>query len=73
MGSLSELKVLLIENGWNSTTAMCVMLFSLFHWPCSTTLWTVRKETGSFRWTALAAALPTAVGVVVCGLVNWLL
>ena len=40
------------------------------HWPCSTTLLTVRKETGSWKWTALAAALPTLLGMAVCMLVN---
>ena len=42
------------------------MLFSLMHWPCSTTLLTIRKETQSWKWTALAAVLPTVVGVLFC-------
>ena len=45
------------------------MLFSLFHWPCSTTCLTIGKETGSFKWTVLGALLPTGVGMVVCFLV----
>ena len=45
---------------------MSTVLFSLMHWPCSTTLWTVRKETGSWKWTALAAAIPTACGMLCC-------
>lgn len=61
-----QLKTLLVNNGWTWLTAVNVMLFSLFHWPCSTTLLTVKKETGSWRWTALAAALPTAVGILIC-------
>jgi ferrous iron transport protein B len=49
------------------------MLFALFHWPCLTTLLTVRRETHSVGWTALAAALPTVIGVVLCALVHFFL
>lgn len=73
LGELSALRPLLVAHGWDAGTALCFMLFSLFHWPCSTTLWTVRKETGSWKWTALAAALPTAIGAVVCAVVNWVM
>ncbi len=66
LASLTEMKTLFIENGWTWVTAVNVMLFSLMHWPCSTTLITIHKETGSWKWTALAAALPTAAGVAVC-------
>ena len=69
MGSLTELRLLLEANVWTWVTALCVMLFSMMHWPCSTTLLTIRKETGSWKWTALAAALPTALGAAVCLLV----
>ena len=64
--SLDALRQLLVENGWTGLTAVCTMLFSLFHWPCSTTCLTVRRETGSIRWTLLAAALPAGVGMGVC-------
>ena len=47
-------------------TALCAMLFTLFHFPCGTTCLTIRRETGSGKWTALAAALPTAVGAALC-------
>ncbi len=70
LGSLSALGEVLTANGWTAATAVCVMLFSLFHWPCSTTLLTIRRETGSWKWTLLAAALPTAVGAGLCMLVN---
>ncbi|MEY4299318.1 MAG: hypothetical protein RIR25_554, partial [Verrucomicrobiota bacterium] len=50
-------------------TAVCLMLFSLLHNPCSTTLYTIYKETGSWRWTALSAALPLLLGFSVCSLV----
>ncbi|MBQ8599872.1 MAG: ferrous iron transport protein B [Clostridia bacterium] len=65
-GSLLEIREILVANGWTSVTALCTMLFSLFHWPCSTTLLTVRKETGSWGWTAAAALLPTLLGMAVC-------
>ncbi|MBR6747876.1 MAG: ferrous iron transporter B [Clostridia bacterium] len=68
LGSLDVLGQLLRANGWTSLTALCTMFFSLFHWPCATTLLTIRRETGSWRYTALAALLPTAVGVILCTL-----
>ena len=68
-GSLSELGALLTANGWTHTTAICVLIFFLFHWPCSTTLLTVKKETGSLGWTALAALLPTLIGLSLCFLI----
>lgn len=68
--SLNELKRLFVENGWSTVTAVCTMVFSLFHWPCSTTLITVKKETGSIKWTILAAAIPTLCGVIICILIN---
>ena len=66
LGSLGEMKALFLQNGWTWVTAINVMLFSLMHWPCSTTLITIHKETGSWKWTALAAALATAAGVGAC-------
>ena len=55
--------------GWTLLTAVCLMLFSLLHNPCSTTLYTVYRETGSGRWTAVAALLPLGMGFTVCFLV----
>lgn len=66
LGSLAEMKSLFVQNGWTWMTAISVMLFSLLHWPCSTTLLTIKKETGSWKWTGLAAAIPTAVGILTC-------
>lgn len=66
LGELTALRPLLEGQGWTAITALCVMLFSLCHWPCSTTLLTIKKETGSFKWTALSALLPTALGVALC-------
>lgn len=65
-GSLSSIKTLLLSNGWTWMTAVSMILFSLFHWPCSTTLLTVHRETNSLRWTVLAALLPTTAGIFLC-------
>lgn len=67
---LDSLRALLVANGWTLTTAACVALFSLFHWPCSTTTLTVYKETHSLKWTAVAVLLPTLTGVTLCALVS---
>jgi len=64
--SLSELQTLLAANGWTALTAVCTMLFSLFHFPCATTCLTIYKETKSIRWTALSFLLPTAIGILLC-------
>ncbi len=68
--SLAAMRELFLANGWTPVTALCTMLFSLMHWPCATTLITIKKETGSRRWTALAAVLPTLCGMAACMLVN---
>lgn len=65
----SELGQLLVSQGWTWMTAVCTMLFSLFHWPCSTTCLTIWKETKSIKWTLLAVALPTGLGLGLCFLV----
>ena len=61
---------MLAANGWSWTTALCAILFSLNHFPCATTLWTIRKETGSWKWTAVSFLLPTAVGILLCTTVH---
>ena len=66
MGELNQVRDVLLANGWRWQTAVCMLLFTLFHWPCSTTLLTIRKETGSWRWTALAFVLPTGFGILLC-------
>lgn len=66
------LRDILTANGWDISTALCVIIFMLLHWPCSTTLITVKKETGSTKWTLLAALLPTVSGLVLCFLINQL-
>ena len=69
-GSLAETLSLFVSNGWSVRTAVCFIIFTLMHWPCSTTLLTVKKETGSLKWTALAFLLPTAAGALLCVAVN---
>ena len=70
LGSTEVMRELLTANGWTWVTAVCVILFSLFHWPCSTTCITIKKETGSLKWALLSVALPTAVGLAICFIVN---
>lgn len=60
------LRELLVSHGWTWITALCMLIFCLFHWPCSTTCLTIKKETGSWKWTAVAVALPTLLGMVLC-------
>ncbi|TYP57834.1 nucleoside recognition domain-containing protein [Thermosediminibacter litoriperuensis] len=62
----TSLKELLVNHGWTTLTAINTMLFSLLHFPCATTLWTIRSETGGARWAVCAAALTTAVALLVC-------
>lgn len=69
LSDLAALRELLVGNGWTWLTAVCTMLFSLMHWPCSTTCLTIGKETRSVKWTAISFAVPTAVGMMVCFLV----
>ncbi len=67
---MAEIGEILRENGMTSVNAVCIMLFSMMHWPCSTTLMTIKKESGGLKWTLLAALLPTLFGVIACALVN---
>ena len=69
--SLADLATVLLANGWTQTTALCFLLFSLFHWPCSTTCLTIHKETASWRWTAVAFVLPTVFGILLCSMVQF--
>ena len=69
-GSLSELHGLLAAHGWSAATAVCALVFTLFHFPCGTTCLTVFRETKSIKWTAAAVLLPTAVGVGACILIH---
>jgi ferrous iron transport protein B len=64
--SIDSLRQILLSNGWTPLTALNVMLFSLLHWPCSTTLWTIKRETGSLKWTFAAFIIPTGLAFLVC-------
>ncbi|MGL6107090.1 ferrous iron transport protein B [Romboutsia sp.] len=64
--SFSQLGQILRDNGWTYLTALNVMLFSLLHWPCTTTLLTIKRETMSLKWTFVGFALPTSIAFVVC-------
>lgn len=61
--SLNEFHQLLVNNGWTWLTATNVLLFTLYHWPCSTTLITIYKETKSKKWTFVSFIVPTAIGI----------
>lgn len=66
----SQTGAMLAANGWTWTTAVCAILFSLNHFPCATTLLTIRKETGSWKWTAISFLLPTVIGICLCAAVH---
>jgi ferrous iron transport protein B len=67
---VSSIGQLLRANGWTTLTALNLMLFSLLHNPCSTTIYTIYQETGSARWTAVATFLPLVMGFIVCFLLT---
>ena len=62
----SAIKDVLISNGWSILTGINVMIFTLLHFPCGTTLLTIKKETGKWKWTFLSFILPTACGIILC-------
>ncbi len=70
--SLDSLKHILTDNGWTSVTALCTCVFSMFHFPCSTTLLTIWKETKSVKWTAISVAFPLLLGTALCVIINFI-
>ncbi|MBQ3058552.1 MAG: ferrous iron transporter B [Clostridia bacterium] len=70
--SLDFTQALFIENGWTVKTAISMLIFTLCHWPCSTTVLTIKKETASIKWTLLSILLPTAFGVALCMIFNFI-
>ncbi len=66
ISSITAMKEILSANGWTTLTAINTIIFFLFHWPCSTTLLTIKKETGSMKWTLFSALFPTVVGIIFC-------
>ncbi len=71
--SLENLKTLLISNGWTHVTAICMIIFSLFHYPCSTTCLTIKEETKSTKWAIIAFIIPTIIGILLCMIVNFII
>ncbi len=69
--SLAELQNVLLANGWDLGRGVCALVFMLFHWPCSTTLLTIRREGGNWRMAALGALVPTVIGVACCLIINF--
>ena len=65
-----EVSAMLQNSGISLVTAVCMIVFTLFHWPCGTTCLTIHKETGSWKWTVLAVVLPTAFGFVLCLMIS---
>ena len=68
--NLSELKNILINNGWTIKTAICMIIFSLIHFPCSTTCLTIKDETKSIKWMILSIIIPTFIGILLCFITN---
>ena len=64
--NLADISQILIENGWTLLTAINIMILSLLHFPCGTTLMTIKKETGSLKWTALSFIIPSICGIILC-------
>lgn len=69
---ISLIRNLFISNGWNIVTAICMIIFILFHYPCSTTLITIYKETKSIKWTFLSFVIPLIIGIILCMMVNFI-
>lgn len=64
--NLADISQILINNGWTLLTAVNIMILSLLHFPCGTTLMTIKKETGSLKWTALSFVIPSICGIILC-------
>ena len=71
--NIADIQSIFVQNGWTFITAVCTALFFINHFPCATTLWTIKKETGSLKWTVFSALLPTVVGILLCIVVNFVL
>ncbi len=69
LDQMNAIGSVLVQNGWTTVTAVCVMLFSLMHYPCATALLTIKKETQSWKWTAAAFLIPTVIGLLCCFIV----
>lgn len=70
MESLSALRGLLVSSGWTSRTALCFIIFSVLHYPCATTIWTIWHETRDFKWTLFSALMPLGLAIGACFVVT---
>lgn len=70
ISNVYEIRNILIANGWNIIRAICTMIIFLIHWPCSTTCLTIKKETGSLKWTGIAMLVPTLIGFGICFIIS---
>ncbi len=70
LGEVADIPAAFESAGWSGVTVVCVIVFMMFHFPCATTLMTIKKETGSLRWTLLSAVLPTVIGYALCVAIN---
>lgn len=68
--SIENLSTILISNGWTIKTAICACIFSMFHFPCATTLLTIGKETKSIKYTLLSIITPLLSGIIICTVIN---
>ena len=66
VSNLMFFKDLLIENGWTTLTAINMMIFSIMHWPCATTLLSIKKESGSWKWVIISVIVPLSMGCLLC-------
>ncbi len=73
IGDYAFLEKVLSSNGWDIKKAVCVVIFTIFHWPCATTILTIKKETGSLKWTFFSILIPTSIGALLCIIINYLL
>ena len=67
---IESLKNILINNGWNSIKCICVIIFTLLHFPCATTIISIKKETNSNKWTILSIIIPLLLGLTICLIIN---
>lgn len=73
IAEIGQMRELFVGNGWTVKTAVCMLIFTLLHWPCATTLMTVKKETGKIYYAVISALLPTLFGFIFCFFINLIL
>ena len=72
ISDITLIKDLFISNGWTIITVICMIIFIIFHYPCSTTLITIYKETKNIKWTFLSFLIPLIIGIILCMIVNFI-